>query len=391
MTAIGEIQERLQELGLDGWLFYDHHRRDPLAYRILQLDPHRTPTRRWFYLISATGEPQALVHRIEADMLDALPGRRRSYSGWASLHEQLRDMLRGIRCVAMQHSPLCEIPALAMVDAGTIDLVRSFGIDVVSSAELVQLFEARLSQAQLEAHLEAGRRVDRIRALAFEKIRQALERAEPLNECEIAAFIRDQFRRQGLVSDHGPIVAVNGNASNPHYEPAPHCAAPVRPGDLVLIDLWAKLDQPDAIYYDITWTGYCGPDPPPRMLEVFLVVSEARDAAITLIQERIAQGRPLAGYEVDDAARNVIREAGFGSYFIHRTGHSIGAEVHGAGANMDNLESHDTRRVIEGACFSVEPGIYLQDFGIRSEVNVYVGRREARVTGEIQRELLRLL
>lgn len=391
MSRIGEIQALLRDRGAKGWLFYDHHLRDPLAYRILRFTPPRTPSRRWYYFVPADGEPLALAHRIEPKMLDALPaGRRLYYSSHASMHQQLYEMLAGGGAVLMQHSPLCEIPYVATVDAGTIDLVRSFGVEVASSADLVQYFEARWSSEQLASHLEAGRRMDRLRAAAFAKISEALGSGSTLTEFAVAGFLREQFAANRLFTDHGPIVAVNGNASNPHYEPGEESAA-IRPGDLVLIDMWAKLASPeDAVYYDITWTGYCGAEPPAKVLEVFEVVRDARKAGSALVVERVAAGRGLQGYEVDDAVRGAIRNRGYGDYFIHRTGHSIGTEVHGNGANMDNLESHDTRAVIAGTCFSVEPGVYLSEFGIRSEVNVYVGEKEAMVTGEQQEELLRL-
>lgn len=284
----------------------------------------------------------------------------------------------------MQYSPECAIPYVAMVDAGTLELVRSCGVEVRSSADLVQYFEARWTAGQLESHLEAGRRVDEIRRQAFRRIGAELQAGRATTEWTIKNFILEAFRCERLVTDHGPIVAVNDNASNPHYEPSRESSREIRSGDWVLIDLWAKLDRPEAVYYDSTWTGYCGEQVPSGMARIFEIVREARDRAIRLVQEAVRRGQTLRGYEVDDAARGYIREQGFAERFIHRTGHSIGRDVHGAGANMDNLETHDERRIIPGTCFSVEPGIYLDEFGVRSEVNVFVGEEEARVTGEIQ-------
>jgi Xaa-Pro aminopeptidase len=384
VTDLGEIQATLRTEGLDGWLFFDHHVRDPLAYRILGLDPQRTPTRRWYYLIPAAGEPRGLVHRIEAGVLDALPGPKTAYSSWKEQWDGLGALLQGVRAVAMQYSPRCAIPYVAMVDAGTVELVRSFGVDVRSSADLVQYFEARWTPEQLEAHLEAGRRVDEIRRRAFGRIGEALRGGRALTEWDVKRFILEAFERDGLVTDHGPIVAVNENASNPHYEPFADSSRPIRPGDWVLIDLWAKLRRPEAVYYDITWTGYCGSLVPSPMAEVFEVVREARDRAVRRVQDAVARGEALCGFQVDDTARDYIRSRGFGEYFIHRTGHSIGRDIHGAGANMDNLETHDERRIIAHTCFSIEPGIYLAGFGVRSEVNVFAGEDAARVTGEIQ-------
>ncbi|MGP8247938.1 MAG: M24 family metallopeptidase [Bryobacteraceae bacterium] len=384
---LARLQQELREQRLDGWLFFDHHFRDPLAYRVLHLTVPRTPTRRWYYLVPAEGEPRGLAHRIEANMLDPLPGEKTLYSSWEEQLAGLAKITHGLKRVAMQYSPKCAIPYVAMVDAGTVELVRSVGVDVASSAELIQSFEARWSAAQLESHLEAGRRVDRVRAAAFALVRERTANGAAIQEVEVKKFIRDGFDASRLVTDHGPIVGVNANASNPHYEPTEDLSQPIQRGDLLLIDMWAKLDHPDAVYYDITWTHFLGENPLEEIQNVFEVVTGARDAAIERVKSAVGAGQPLQGYQVDDAARGVIRKAGFGEYFTHRTGHSIGTEVHGNGANMDNLENHDDRRVIPWTCFSIEPGVYLPKFGIRSEVNMFVGESEAQVTGEIQRQL----
>jgi Xaa-Pro dipeptidase len=386
---LDKIQSELARQKLDGWLFFDHHQRDPLAYRVLGL-PGRMATRRWYYFIPAHGDPAGLEHRIERGMLASLPGEKIPYSSWTEQLAGLRKLLSGQRRVAMQYSPNCAIPYVAMVDAGTVELVRSVGVEVVSSAELIQTFEARWSPEALETHLEAGRRVDRVRAAAFALIGERTRNGAPLQELEVKQFVLDGFHKAGMVTDHGPIVGVNANASNPHYEPTEEASSPIRRGDFVLLDMWAKLDRPEAVYYDITWTGFCGDAPSEEMRNVFAVVTGARDAAIKRVQEAVAAGRPLCGYEVDDVARGFIESRGFGSYFTHRTGHSIGQEVHGNGANMDNLETHDERRVAPWTCFSIEPGVYLPEFGVRSEINMFVGEKEARVTGEIQRELVLL-
>jgi Xaa-Pro aminopeptidase len=388
---VAKIQQELRRQKLDGWLFFDHHMRDPLAYRVLGFTPARTPTRRWYYLIPAEGEPRGLEHRIERHMIGALPGEKIPYSSWTEQVEGLRRITAGLRRVAMQYSPLCAIPYVSMVDAGTVEMVRSVGVDVVSSAELIQYFEARWSPEALESHLEAGRRVDRIRAEAFALIGERTRSGVAVTELEVEHLVRDGFSKAGLVTDHGPIVGVNANASNPHYEPTEEMNSPIGPGDWVLIDMWAKLDRPEAVYYDITWTGFCGGPsglaPSDEMGTVFEVVKRARDAAIRRVTEAVAAGQPLCGFEVDDACRGVIQASGYGAYFTHRTGHSIGVEVHGNGANMDNLENHDDRRVAPWTCFSIEPGIYLPHFGVRSEIDMFVGDQAARVTGEIQREM----
>ena len=388
---IDDIQKALRDEKLDGWLFFDHHQRDPLAYRILKLNPSRTVTRRWYYLIPAQGEPRGLVHAIESGVLAGLPGKIQIYSSWAAQVDGLKSLLAGCRRVAMQYSPNCAIPYVSLVDAGTLELVRGTGVEVVTSANLVQLFEARWTAEQLEMHLEAGRRVDRIRAEAFQTIGTALQANSTINEWQVNRFIREGFEKSGLVTDHGPIVGVNANMSNPHYEPGPEGSSEIRKGDAVLIDMWAKLKRPGAVFYDITWTGYCGADPPSAIQNVFEIVRDARDRAVERVQAAVRNKEGIHGFDVDDAARGYIKEKGFAEYFVHRTGHSIGEEVHGTGANMDNLETHDERKIIPGTCFSVEPGVYLPEFGIRSEVNVYVSANEARVTGEKQQKLVAIV
>ena len=383
------IQTELRAQNLDGWLFFDHHLRDPLAYRVLGLPP-ASPTRRWYYMIPAEGQPRGMEHRIERNSLGELPGDRIAYSSWTEQVDALRVLTAGMKKVAMQYSPMCAIPYVSMVDGGTIDLIRSLGMEVVSSAELIQTFEARWTPEARDMHFEAGRRVDRVRNEAFDMIRERLSNGLFLTEFEVKTFFRERFAAEGLVTDHGPIVGVNANASNPHYEPMEDTSSTIQRGDWLLIDHWAKLDQPGAVYYDVTWTAFCGDNPSDRQRTVFETVRDARDAGIQRVQSAIAAGQPLCGYEVDDATRGVIQKAGFGEYFTHRTGHSIGVEVHGNGANMDNFENHDVRRVSPFTCFSIEPGIYLPDFGVRNEINMYVGEGEAVVTGEVQREMVLL-
>ncbi|HLH40476.1 MAG TPA: M24 family metallopeptidase [Bryobacteraceae bacterium] len=383
-----DIQAAIREENLDGWLFFDHHRRDPLAYRVLRFTPGSMVSRRWYYFIPAQGEPRRLVHKIEAHTLDALPGKQTEYAEWGEMVRRLGAILGAAKRIAMQYSPGCAIPYVAMVDAGTVELVRSLGVEIVSSANLVQRFEAKWTAAQLESHLEAGRRIDRVRREAFEKIGAAQRAGSTITEWDIKQFILARYKEEGIFIDHGPDVAVNGNASNPHYDPARENCSEIKRGDLVLIDIWGKLDRPGSVYYDITWTGYCGEVPPERMQNVFQVVAEARDCAIQRVQDAVAARKDLRGFEVDDAARAHIRAKGFGDYFFHRTGHSIGEDVHGTGANIDNYETHDERKIIPWTCFSIEPGIYLPEFGIRSEVDLFVDDNSARVTGEIQRKLL---
>jgi Xaa-Pro aminopeptidase len=384
------IQTELQQAGLDGWLFFDHHQRDPLAYHVLGLDRASHVTRRWYYFIPARGDPRGLVHRVEPHVLDVLPGAKLPYARWQEQESGLRQLLQGAKKVAMQYSPCCAVPYVANVDAGTVELVRSLGAEVVSSAELIQVFEAKWTPAQLEMHLEAGRRVDLIRAETFEVIKQATRAGPPLDEYGVQQFVLRRFRERGLTTSHPPIVGANLNAADSHYSPPEKGSAPIRRGDLVLLDLWAKLDQPDSVYYDITWMAYCGEQVPEPMAKAFAVAMGARDAGIRLVREAMAAGRTLRGFEVDDVVSGHIQTCGYGSNLRHRTGHSIGREVHGVGANMDNMETHDERPVIPWTCFSIEPALYLPEFGVRTEVNVFVEERDARVTGEMQTGFVRL-
>ena len=300
-------------------------------------------------------------------------------------------MLEGKRRVAMEYSALNDIPYVGLVDAGTVELVRRFGVEVVSSADLVQLFEARWSVEALALHLEAGKVVHESVRHGFQMIREAVKSGKSIGEYEVQQEIAGLLDAKGLEADEPPLVAANAHCSDPHYSPTSNTSAPIRAGDFVLLDIFAKRKAAGAVYFDITWTGYVGETAPKKFADVFDIVREARDAAVALVREARQQGRELRGYEVDDAARGVIRGRGYGDYFIHRTGHSIGEDVHGNGANMDNFETHDDRKIISGTCFSIEPGIYLPEFGVRSEVNVYVEERDARVTGEIQQRLVPIL
>jgi Xaa-Pro aminopeptidase len=385
------IQSAMRDDALDGWLFYDHHHRDPLAARILGLSGACHTTRRWYYFIPANGDPRKLVHRIESSQLDSLPGAKIEYSSWQELESQLEAMLNGTTRIAMQYSPRNAILYVSMVDAGTVELVRSFGKEIVSSADLVAQFEAVLSEDQIASHYAAQQKIDAILAAAWPHIGTLVRGATVVNEFTIVAWLSEAMQREGLVWEHGPNVSAGENSANPHYEPTADASRPIRNGDFLLIDIWGKLAQPNAVYYDITWTGVIGREPTEREQLVFSTVRTARDAAIKTVADAFAAGRPIAGFEADDAARTVIRHACFGEKFIHRTGHNIGTDLHGAGAHLDNLETHDTRRILPNTCFSVEPGIYLpDDFGVRSEVNMIARPGSASVTGRVQTELVRI-
>ena len=389
MDLIG-IQSALRGAKLDGWLFYDHHHRDPIAYRILKIAPAMC-TRRWYYFVPSSGEPVRLVHRIEKGNLDGLPGGVRVYSSWREQREELKKLLEGKKRVAMQYSPLNDIPYIGLVDAGTIELVKSFGVEVVTSGDLVQMFEARWSPEALAMHLEAGKAIHGIVRDGFRMIRDAVKAGKSLGEYEVQQEMARLCGQHNLEADEPPNVSVNAHSADPHYLPTQASSLPIRANDFVLFDIWAKVRKPGAVYFDITWTGFVGEAVPPRYTEIFNIVREARDTAISLAQDALRSGKTIHGYEVDDAARGVIMRHGYGDYFVHRTGHSIGEEVHGNGANMDNFETHDERRIIPGTCFSVEPGIYLLEFGVRTEVDVYVEEQSARVTGEIQQVVVPIL
>lgn len=389
-TDITAIQSDLRAAKLDGWLFYDFRGRDPIAQGILQL-PTGMRTRRWYYFVPAKGSPRKLVHKIETESLAALPGETLYYSGQEELRKNLGKLLKGAKKVAMQYSPKNAIPYVAMVDAGTVELVRSVGPKVVSSADLVQKYEACWSEDQLQSHLAAGVAIDRIVREAFQLAAKNAREKKPFTEYDLKQWILKEFEAAGITANDGPDVAVGPHASDPHYGPVAESASPIREGDLLLLDVWGKIKTPGSVYYDITWVGYLGAKVPEKMAKVFGIVREARDRAVELIQTSVTKGKPLQGWQVDKAARAVIEKAGYGKYFFHRTGHSIGQSVHGNGVNMDGLETHDDRHLIPKTCNSIEPGIYLPEFGVRSEVDVYVGEKQARVTGAVQKEILALL
>ena len=390
MVDIGEMQKDLRGAKLDGWLFYDFRGRDPIAHRILDLPPGMR-TRRWFYFVPAKGTPKKLVHKIEAGALASVPGDTLYYAGQKELRDNLKKTIGKAKKVAMQYSPKNAIPYVAMVDAGTVELVRSLGAKVLSSADLVQKYEACWSQAQLESHLAAGRAIDRIVREAFDHTAKCVKEKQPVTEYDLQQFLLRKFEEAGIVTEEGPDVAVNANASDPHYGPTREKSSPIREGDLLLLDVWGKQKGAGSVYYDITWMGYLGATVPEKYAKVFRVLREARDCAVELIRSSVKAKKPLQGWQVDKAARSVVEKAGYGKYFFHRTGHNIGTSVHGNGVNMDGLETQDERHLIPHTCNSVEPGIYLPEFGMRTEVDVYVDEKDARVTGAVQTEILPLL
>jgi Xaa-Pro aminopeptidase len=375
MFDITKVQAAIQQFGLDGWLLYDFRGLNILARRVLGFPADAHMTRRWFYYIPARGEPRKLVHRIEPRALDAYPGSAQAYLRWQELEAGVGELVRGAKRVAMEYVARNANPYVSRVDAGTIELVRSFGVDIVPSGDLVQLFEATWDDEQWAMHQEAARHTSSAYDVAFAFIAEQVRQHGSVRETVVQQRIMDHFAAHGLITDHPPIVAVNAHSGDPHYAPGPATDTAMKEGDFVLIDLWAKLERPRSVYSDLTWTGFIGQQVPEKYDKVFQIVAKARDAAINKV--RAAFSRPgngkLQGWEVDQACRDVIDAAGYGPYFCHRTGHSIGQEVHGNGANMDNLETREERSVLPRTCFSVEPGIYLPEFGVRSEVDVYVG------------------
>jgi Xaa-Pro aminopeptidase len=391
---IPEIQSALRDAGVDGWFFACFQKNDPIALTLLGLESEtKLVTRRCYYVIPREGEPHKLVHGLEPAMLDHLPGPKAVYRTWQEHREHFAKLVSSYGRLAAQYSPHNELPTVSRLDAGTVELLREAGVEVVTSADLAQTFAAVWTGEQLETHRSANRKLHSIVLDAFSRVSEFLRRGDELDEYTVQQWILQSFEREGLWAESHPIVGVNANSADPHYQPGPGVSAPIRRGDFLLIDLWGKeKSRPDSIYGDITWCGVCAAAPTDRQAEIFGIVAGARDAAWELVRDRYPH-TPVHGYEVDDAARAVIQGAGYGEYFIHRTGHSIGVTDHGQGANMDNLETHDTRRLLPMTGFSIEPGIYFPgDFGVRSEINVALTRDAAEIPGgEAQRELLRLL
>jgi Xaa-Pro aminopeptidase len=386
------IQRALRDSGLDGWLLYDFHGSNPIATRLTGVDrgAHLT-TRRWYYLIPRDGEPRALVHAIERHNLDMLPGRKIVYGRREQLESGLTELLQGARRVAMEYSPDCAIPYVSRIDAGTAEAVRARGVEIVSSGDLVQAFEAVWTPAQLETHRVASDALYRIKDKAFAAAAAAAKTGTPLTEYQLQQQMVGWFADEGLVSDSAPVVAVGPHAGDPHYLPTAASASLIAPDQLLLLDLWGKLEQPGAVFADITWVGFTGRTVPAPMAKAFDAAARARDAAVALVQAAARDGRDLRGWEVDRAARTVLVDAGFEAQVLHRTGHSLGESVHGNGAHLDDFETHDERRLLPGTGFTVEPGVYLDDFGVRTEINVFRGDREAVVTGPCQGAIVPLL
>lgn len=391
---IEHIQQRLRDTGLDGWLLYNFRGTNVFATKILEMPADVFLSRRHFYFIPAIGEPRKLVHGIEQFALDHLPGTKAVYSKWTTLQDGVKSLLAGAGTVAMEYSPGNAIPYLSKVDAGTIEFIRSFGTTVVSSGDIVQYFEARWTDEQYQDMLESAHVLRRTVDVAFSFIGDELRAGRTVTEYDVQQTMLREFAAHEMITYADPNCSVNGNGANPHYEPTKERSSVIRKGDYVLIDLWAKKKKPGAVYADITWVAYVGETIPEKYQRVFDVVKGGRDAAVDYLKQEFAAGRKVAGCDVDDVTRRYIEERGFGEYFIHRTGHNIGEEVHGNGANIDNFETHDERELIPRTCFSIEPGVYLpEEFGVRLEIDVYIGDKgEVTIPGlPIQQEIVKIV
>jgi len=382
MADISAIQSAVRQQGIDGWLLYDFRGQNGLAKRIADIPDEKFLSRRWYYYIPASGEPRKLVHKIEPHALDHLPGSATRYSRWQELEAGIGQLVNGAKRVAMEYVPRNANPYVSRVDAGTVELIRSFKVEVVPSGDLVQLFEAAWDDEQWEMHQQAAVHTRSAYGVCWKFIAERIQRDGSVHELEVQERIMKHFSENGMTCDHPPIVAVGPHSGDPHYEPRPGDAGKIGPDQFVLIDLWAKLDQPRSVYSDLTWTGYTGESIPEQYDKIFKIVIAGRDAAIYRVKSALAANEPLQGWQVDRACRDVIEKAGFGEYFVHRTGHSVGQEVHGNGAHIDDLETHEERRILPRTCFTIEPGIYLPEFGVRSEVNLFIdANNKVHVTG----------
>jgi len=386
---IDAVQRALQEDGLDGWLLYDFHGSNPIASRLAGLAASgKMATRRWYYLIPATGEPRGLVHAIERHNLDGLPGDKRPYAGRQQLDAGLRALLVGVKRLAMEYSPGNNIPYLSRVDAGTIESVRELGIEVRSSGDLVQRFEAVWTDEVYQTHVTASDGLYRVKDHAFQLVRERMASGTAIDEYELQQRMLGWFKEEGLISSDAPNVSAQENAGDPHYSVTRDISRQIRPNEILLLDLWGKLAEPDAVFADITWVGFTGGTVPEEYATAFAAARDGRDAAVSLVESSVRGGVDLRGWQVDRACRDRIDRTGLGEFFIHRTGHSLGEDVHGNGVHMDDFETHDDRRLIPGTGFTIEPGIYNDRFGVRTEINMFIGEREARVTGPLQEELV---
>jgi len=389
-----KMQSILSEMNLEAWLFYDFRGNNDLALDILDVPKNAHLTRRFYYLVPKNGEPVKIVNGIEAGHLDHLPGKKLTYSSHPSLSNHISNTLKGYKNIAMEYSPLNAIPYVSKVDAGTIEQIKSYGVEIVSSGDLISMFNAVWTNEQYEENKPVADALTDIVKMAFDFIKEKISSVASVSEYDVQNFIMNEFEKRKYFTDYPPIVGVNENSANPHYAPSEKVNKPIKENDFVLIDLWAKVNKPDGVWADITWVGFTGNSVPDKYIKVFNIVAKARDNAFELITTRFKEGKEVRGYEVGDACRKVIDEAGYAEYFIHRTGHSITTELHGSGAHMDDFETKDERLILPSTSFSIEPGIYLKgDFGVRSEIDVYISpEKEVIATGgERQKEVIAIM
>ena len=387
------IQDALREEKFDGWLFYDFRNQDPIAYRILGLDFNAHHTRRWYYFIPVSGTPHKIVSAVEPGALDSLPGEKHVYLSLKQKTSILSEILSPHPNITMNYSPMNDVPYVSMVDGGTLEFIRSFGCTIHSAQNLIQTFEGLVLEEAFETHRVVSPLMHSIMDKAFQEIGRRIHEGVTCREIDISQYIQNLYAENGLITIGCPEVAINVNAADPHYSPSTDGPS-MKLGDLVLIDSWAKLDQPGSIYYDHTWMAYIGEQIPDRIQAIWTVVKAGRDAAIAFERQKLTQGEPCYGWEVDNVCRDVIEKAGFGEYFVHRTGHSIGQEVHGNAVHIDGLETKDTRRIVPYVLHSIEPGIYMshEKIGIRSEVDVYVdGSGQVSITGPVQNDIVKII
>jgi len=392
-TKIEEARKHLKEIRADGWLLYDFHRNNLLAHVFLEIPQKNIVTRRFFYWIPTHGEPIKIVHAIEPYILDHCPGKKIVYSSWQLMEKALSDVLKGSKRIVMEYSPKNAIPYVSRVDAGTVDFVRSLGAEVVSSAEILPYFTAVMDEKQAASHQSAAKGVKQVAEETWKWIAWHLKNQKTLTEYDVQQKVESDYVKLHLITDHSQIVAVNAHSADPHYIPQKNSSSPIKKGDFILLDIWAKENHDWAIYGDITRVAVAAERPTEKQQKIFSIVRKAQIAATELVKERFAHKKRIEGWEVDDAARNVIRKAGYGDFFIHRTGHNIERELHGSGAHMDNLEMHDVRPILPSTCFSIEPGIYLPgEFGVRLEYDLYVHQDgTVEISGGEQDEIVCLL
>lgn len=389
---LGAIQDAILEFGFDGWLLYDFRGLNVLALRVLGISESDAGSRRFFYFIPSTGQPKKLVHRIEAGALDHLPGEKIVYLTWQELHAGVKELIGDSSLVAMEYSPKNSNPYVSKVDAGTVELIRQCGVEVASSGNLIQYFEARWTDEQWQLHLRADELNQAAFDLVWKMIADHVRAGKSLRETDIQDYVMDYYAQNDMTTYHPPIVGVGPHSGDPHYYPVKGADAEIKQGDFVLLDMWAKMNTPLGVYSDLTKVGFVGDEVPEKFKAIFDIVAAARDAGIECVRSAFAEDRKLQGWEVDRATRNVIEHAGYGEFFIHRTGHNIGKETHGNGAHIDDLETREDRFVLPQTCFSIEPGIYLEEFGVRCEVDVFIDAdSQVHVTGGLQTEITRVL